>query len=178
MRKIEVVPYDPAWQKAFERESKRVMNALAKNVITIHHIGSTAIPGIDAKPIIDLLVEVKNILAVDERNSSMELLGYEVMGEYGIAGRQYFRKNNRNSYRTHHVHAFVAGAAEVQRHLLFRDYMRAHSEDAQRYSELKRRLAKEYPTNGKAYTVGKNEFIREMNRKAVQFTMVSCRKTG
>ena len=95
MRQVKVVPHDLQWREAFAVESKRVTAALGDNVVTIHHIGSTSIPGIYAKPIIDLLVEVKNIALVDEQSLPMESLGYEVMGEFGIAGRRYFRKNNQ-----------------------------------------------------------------------------------
>jgi GrpB-like predicted nucleotidyltransferase (UPF0157 family) len=99
----------------------------------------------------------------------MESLGYEVMGEYGIPGRRYFRKDNREGIRTHHIHAFEAGSAEVERHLAFRDYMIAHPVDAQRYSELKRKLAEEHPQNMDGYMDGKDGFIKEMDRRAAQW---------
>lgn len=99
----------------------------------------------------------------------MESLGYEVMGEYGIPGRRYFRKDNREGTRTHHIHAFEAGSAEVERHLAFRDYMIAHPGDAQRYSELKRRLAEKHPQSIDGYMDGKDGFIKEMDRRAAQW---------
>lgn len=86
MRKVEVIPHHPTWQERFETESKQVKDALGENVVAIHHIGSTAIPGIYAKPILDLLVEVKHIAKVDEQNVPMALLGYEVMGELASLG--------------------------------------------------------------------------------------------
>src|SRR3954463_7125609 len=101
MRKVEVVRHDPLWRDAFEAEAKRVAAALGENVVAVQHIGSTAIPNIYAKPIIDLLVEVREIAEVDGRSPAMESLGYEVMGEYGIPGRRYFRKDNREGIRTH-----------------------------------------------------------------------------
>src|SRR4030095_564220 len=141
MREVKVVPHNPQWRDAFESEAKHVAAALGENVAAIHHVGSTAIPNIYAKPIIDMLVEVRDITEVDGQSSAMESLGYEVMGEYGIPGRRYFRKDNKEGIRTHHIHAFEAGSAEAERHLAFRDYMIAHPVDAQRYSELKRKLA-------------------------------------
>ena len=168
MRKVEVVPHDPQWREAFEVESKRVTAALGDNVVTVHHIGSTSIPGIYAKPIIDLLIEVKEIASVDEQSSPMESLGYEVMGEFGIAGRRYFRKDNQ-SVRTHHVHIFEFGSEQIESHLAFRDYMIAHPEEAQKYSELKRELAREYPTSIEQYMDGKDGFIRAIDRKAAQW---------
>ncbi len=169
MRKVEVVPHNPEWRDAFEAEAKHVAAALGENVVAIHHIGSTAIPDIYAKPIVDLLVEVRDIAEVDGQSSAMELLGYEVMGEYGIPGRRYFRKDNQQGIRTHHIHAFEAGSAEVERHLAFRDYMIAHPVDAQRYSELKRKLAEEHPQNIDRYMDGKDGFIKEMDRRAAQW---------
>ena len=169
MRRVEVVPHDPRWRGAFEAEAKQVAAALGEVVVAIHHVGSTAIPDIYAKPVIDLLVEVRDITGVDGRSSAMESLGYEVMGEYGIPGRRYFRKENREGIRTHNIHAFAAGSAEVERHLAFRDYMIAHPGDAQRYSELKRRLAGEHPQSMDGYMDGKDGFIKEMDRRAAQW---------
>ena len=169
MTKVEVVPHDPRWRDAFEAEAKQVTAALGENVVAVHHIGSTAIPDIYAKPVVDLLVEVSDITEVDGWSSAMASLGYEVMGEYGIPGRRYFRKDNREGVRTHHVHAFEAGSAEVERHLAFRDYMLAHPSDAQRYSELKRRLAEEHPQSMDGYIDGKDGFIKEMDRRAARW---------
>ena len=169
MRKVEVVPHNPRWRDAFEAEAKHVAAALGENVVAIHHIGSTAIPNIYAKPVIDLLVEVRDITEVDEQSSAMESLGYEVMGEYGIPGRRYFRKDNREGIRTHHIHVFEAGSAEVERHLAFRDYMIAHPREAQRYSEMKRKLAEEHPQSIDGYMDGKDGFIKEMDRRAARW---------
>ena len=126
MKKVEVIFHNPQWRDAFEAEAKHVAAALGENVVAIHHIGSTAIPNIYAKPVIDLLVEVRDITEVDGQSSAMESLGYEVMGEYGIHGRRYFRKDNQEGIRTHQIHAFESGSAEAERHLAFRDYMIAH----------------------------------------------------
>jgi GrpB-like predicted nucleotidyltransferase (UPF0157 family) len=169
MRKVEVVPHNPQWRDAFEAEAKHVAVALGENVVAIYHIGSTAIPNIYAKPIVDLLVEVRDITEVDGQSSAMKSLGYEVMGEYGIPGRRYFRKDNQEGIRTQHIHAFEAGSAEVERHLAFRDYMIAHPGDAQKYSELKRKLAEQHPQSIDAYMDGKDGFIKEMDRRAAQW---------
>jgi GrpB-like predicted nucleotidyltransferase (UPF0157 family) len=169
MERVEVVPHDPRWRDAFEAEAKRVAAALGENVVAVHHIGSTSIPNIYAKPVVDLLVEVGDTTEVDGRGSAMESLGYEVMGEYGIPGRRYFRKDDREGVRTHNIHAFEAGSAEVERHLAFRDYMIAHPVDAQRYSELKRKLAEEHPQSFDGYMDGKDGFIKEMDRRAARW---------
>jgi GrpB-like predicted nucleotidyltransferase (UPF0157 family) len=169
MRKIEVVLHNPQWRDAFEAEATHVARTLGENVVAIHHIGSTAIPNIYAKPVIDLLVEVRDITEVDGQSSAMKSLGYEVMGEYGIPGRRYFRKDNEEGIRTHQIHAFERGSAEVERHLAFRDYLIAHPEDAQRYSELKRKLADEHAQSMDGYIDGKDSFIKEIDRRAAQW---------
>jgi GrpB-like predicted nucleotidyltransferase (UPF0157 family) len=172
MKKVEVVPYNPRWRDVFEAEAKHIAVALGENVVAIHHIGSTAIPNIFAKPVIDLLVEVRDITRVIEQSSAMESLGYQVMGEFGIPGRRYFRKDNHEGIRTHQIHAFEAGSAEVVRHLAFRDYLIAHPEDAQKYSELKRRLAEENSQNMDGYIDGKDGFIKETDQKAAQWIIL------
>ena len=169
MKKVEVVPHNSEWQKAFRAEAKLIAAALGENVAAVHHIGSTAIPGIYAKPGIDLLIEVKNITEVDNRSAAMESLGYEVMGEFGISGRRYFRKDSVKGIRTHQIHTFESGSAQVERHLAFRDYLAAHPADAQKYSELKRKLAAEHPQNMDGYIDGKEDFIKDTDRKAAEW---------
>lgn len=170
-RRIVVVEHDPAWRLAFEAEGKRIHRALGELVADLHHIGSTAIPGIFAKPIIDFLMVVTDIDELDERSSAMEGLGYEAKGEFGIPGRRYFRKNDAFGKRTHHVHAFEVGSPEIERHLAFRDYMIAHPEAAQMYSELKRRLAREYPDDIQGYMDGKDPFIKEHQARAIAWRL-------
>lgn len=166
---VEVVPHDRTWRIAFETESKQIALALSENAIALHHIGSTAIPQIHAKPIIDILVEVKNIAKIDAQSSAIEALGYQAMGELGISGRRYFRKSNEAGIRTHHLHAFETKSPHIERHLAFRDYMISHPEEAQQYSELKRELANKYRNNIQGYMDGKDAFIKEIDRKAVQW---------
>ena len=167
--KVEVVSYDPKWRDAFVEEAKEITAVLGDPIAAIHHIGSTAIPNIYAKPIIDVLVEVSDLAQVDDRNAAMETLGYEAMGEFGIAGRRYFRKHNAMGVRTHHVHIFEQGSPERDRHLAFRDYMIAHPDAAQQYSQLKRSLAAKYPEDRESYMDGKDSFIREQERKALEW---------
>lgn len=167
-----VEPHDPLWGGMFSAESKRVSEALGPNAIAVHHIGSTAIPTIYAKPIIDLLVEVAEIHEVAAHNPAMESLSYEAMGEFGIPGRRYFRKDDQAGVRTHHVHVFAAGSSEVQRHLAFRDFLLAHPELAQQYSELKRSLATAFPDSMEKYMDGKDAFIKEVDRKAAEWRRV------
>jgi GrpB-like predicted nucleotidyltransferase (UPF0157 family) len=166
MRKVEVVPHDPQWRSIFHIESQYIANALGENAIAIHHIGSTSIETIHAKPIIDILVEVQDLREVDDRGLAMESLGYEVMGEFGIEDRRFFRKDNHEGIRTHHIHIFEVNSAQVKRHLAFRDYMITHPEAAQEYSNLKQKLAIKYPNDIAEYQSGKAEFIKEIDRQA------------
>ncbi len=168
--RVEVVPPNSAWPDAFQSESRQVALALGKNVITIHHIGSTAIPGIYAKPVIDMLVEVRDLTQVDAYESALIALGYEALGEFGISGRRYFRKDNTDGVRTHHVHVFEHGSPEVLRHLAFRDYMIAHPEAAQQYSDLKRQLTEQLNLDDiEGYMDGKDAFVKIMEKCALDW---------
>lgn len=169
MKKVEVVAHNPQWKNTFETEAKQITSAIGKNVVAIHHIGSTAIPNIYAKPVVDLLIEVRSITEVDEQSSEMESLGYEVKGEFGITGRRYFRKDNQQGIRTHQIHVFEIGSVQIERHLAFRDYMIAHPLDARKYSELKRKLAEEHSDSIDRYMDGKDDFIKEIDRRAARW---------
>jgi GrpB-like predicted nucleotidyltransferase (UPF0157 family) len=159
--KVKVVPYDPAWPREFECEASRIAEVLRNVAIAIHHIGSTAIPGIHAKPIIDILLEISDLPSLDANSAAMMSLGYEAMGEFGIPHRRYFPKNNADGTRTHQVHAFEAGSETAIRHLAFRDYMIAHPMAAHAYGELKQSLARQHPDSIEGYMDGKDAFIKE-----------------
>ena len=103
-KNIEVVPYSPEWPEMFASEAELIKQALGNNCITIHHIGSTSVPGLSAKPIIDILPVVRDIQEVDKATKAMESLGYEAKGEYGMAFRRYFQKGQ--NARTHNVHVY------------------------------------------------------------------------
>ncbi len=168
---VVVVPHNAEWHGAFQAEARALRSMLGEWVIRIHHIGSTAIPGIYAKPVIDLLLEVAEVETLDEHAAAMESLGYEAMGEYGIPGRRYFRKDSEDGVRTHQVHAFQAGSSEVKRHLAFRDYLTAHPAVAAEYSALKRKLAEDFPEDIHAYMEGKDPFIKEYEHRALEWQL-------
>jgi GrpB-like predicted nucleotidyltransferase (UPF0157 family) len=168
-RKVEVVPHDSNWCHEFDRESAQLLLAFGENAIEIYHIGSTSISTIYAKPIIDILIAVKDLHKVDDRTPAISALGYVAMGEHGITRRRFFRKDNSAGIRTHHIHTFEIGSAQIDRHLAFRDYLSAHPELAQTYSQLKQQLARQYPTDIERYMDGKNGFIQEIDRQAAQW---------
>jgi len=166
---VRVVPYDPDWPVAFVVEAESIRGALQDRQIEVHHIGSTAIPEIFAKPIIDILLVVPSLELLDSQVPSMEALGYESLGEFGIAGRRYFRKNSTTGIRTHQVHAFDAGSTGARRHLAFRDYMRSHPDAAREYSLLKQRLATEFQQSMQDYIDGKDAFVKHHESLALEW---------
>jgi GrpB-like predicted nucleotidyltransferase (UPF0157 family) len=190
-RIIVVVPHDPSWADEFDRSSRAVAEALggrddgavsagAASVVEIHHIGSTAIPGIYAKPVIDMLAVVADnadgVARLDACNARMAQLGYEAMGEFGIPGRRYFRRDDpATGVRTHQVHAFARGSPDVERHLAFRDYLRVHPADAAAYCALKRRLTAT-PIGVDAYCDGKDAFIKDVERRALAWRAAQARR--
>src|SRR3989338_9466562 len=105
IRTIEVLPYDPNWPELYRKESALLSDIFKDQLISIHHIGSTAVPGLCAKPIIDIMPVVKDISKIDAFNKEMAAIGYEAIGEYGIPNRRFFFKGGVN-HRTHHVHVY------------------------------------------------------------------------
>jgi GrpB-like predicted nucleotidyltransferase (UPF0157 family) len=166
---LTVESHRDSWRKDFEVEAARIRSALGEVLVVIHHIGSTAIPGIYAKPIIDILAEVTSLEALDARVNNMQSLGYESMGEFGIPERRYFRKDDSVGLRTHQIHAFTHQSPQVLRHLAFRDYLISHPETAQEYSDLKRRLVQTCNGDIEAYMNGKHPFIKKVERKALEW---------
>jgi GrpB-like predicted nucleotidyltransferase (UPF0157 family) len=170
-RTVEVVAHDSAWSEQFRVEAALLAQLFGAEVIAIHHIGSTAIPGIKAKPILDFLVEVRDIARIDDYNLAMTRAGYQPKGELGIPGRRYFSKDTAG-VRSHHVHAFERGHPEIERHILFVDFLIAHPAKSQAYSELKEMLAVRYHTDPYGYNDAKTTFIQEIDREAVMWRQV------
>lgn len=167
MRKVEVVPYQEAWIEEFEAEAARIQKALGNEPIDIHHIGSTSVPGLCAKPIIDVMPVVANISRIVHYNEAMEALGYTPMGDHGIDERRFFLKGEDT--RTHHVHVFEKDSLHAERHLAFRDYLIAHREVAAAYGKLKRVLAETCAGDVDAYIEGKNGWILKTEREAIRW---------
>ena len=133
----------------------------------IYHIGSTSVPGLLAKPTIDILIEATDLARVDDLNPIMTDQGYEARGENGIVGRRYFVQANNGIHRVH-LHVFQAGNPEISRHLAFRDFLRKYPEIADAYADLKEELAVRYVLEPDAYTDAKEGFIREIDRLAAE----------
>ena len=166
LRKIEVVDYNPEWERMFRAEATAIKAILGKNCVTVQHIGSTAVKGLRAKPIIDIMPVVKDISLVDAHNAEFEALGYECMGENGIPGRRFYQKGG--DQRTHHIHIFEQkNTVEVSRHIAVRDYLRAHKDVANEYAALKTKLAAEFTYDSDGYCNGKDAFVKDMEQKAL-----------
>jgi GrpB-like predicted nucleotidyltransferase (UPF0157 family) len=172
-RKVEVVPYHSDWPEKFVEEARALQAVFAKQLLSIHHFGSTSIPGISAKPIIDILLIVRSIEVVDTLTPQVEKLGYHAVGEYGISGRRFFYKGN-NEIRSHHLHVYESGNPHILRHLVFRDYMRCHPISAHDYARLKEELAHQFPEDMDSYVAGKNDFVKEHEKRALDWWQEKC----
>jgi GrpB-like predicted nucleotidyltransferase (UPF0157 family) len=159
--RVELVDHDPSWAELFERERAVLAPIFDAQAVGIEHIGSTSVPDLCAKPIVDVLVGLRELALTDEQIRAMERLGYEYLGEHGLPGRLFFRKEPR----THHVHVVQYGGEHWERQRTFRDTLRSDAEERRRYDEFKRRLAAEgHPRE--TYTELKTPFIREVEARA------------
>ena len=163
MSAIKVVPYDPAWPGSYAAERARLLRSLDLPGDAIEHIGSTAVPGLAAKPILDILVGAPSLLHIEERIEALMRLGYRHVGEYDrlLPERRYFVRGEAD-VRTCHLHAVVQGSDFWSERLAFRDALRSNPEIAARYAELKRRLAEALGADSAAYTDAKTGFVRDV----------------
>ncbi|EPD53708.1 hypothetical protein HMPREF1210_00531 [Paenisporosarcina sp. HGH0030] len=169
MRKTNIQTWTEGWQEAYNREEEILLKIFKVEWVDVFHIGSTSIPSIGyAKPIIDILLVVKNIEKVEDFNDNMMLIGYKPRGENGIMYRRYFTKGNSN--RTHHLHIYQFGHENIKRHLDFKAYLTTHPLDAQKYGELKVKLAAQFPDNTYEYQEGKEAFIKQLIKKVEKWT--------
>jgi GrpB-like predicted nucleotidyltransferase (UPF0157 family) len=173
---VAIVAYDPLWPEAFERERAHLRACLPGELIQrIEHIGSTAVPGLAAKPIVDMLVEVTDLAATRERIAPLlEAQGYDYSWRptHGDDGPPFYawfiKRDPQSGARTHHIHMVESGP-EFDEHwerLLFRDYLIAHSDVAQEYARLKLRAAADSRHDRVAYTRAKGEFVRATTARA------------
>jgi GrpB-like predicted nucleotidyltransferase (UPF0157 family) len=162
---VVLVPYDEAWPSLFAEERARIERALGSRAERVEHVGSTAVPGLPAKPILDIMVCVRSLREAECCIRPLEQLYYDYRGEAGVPGRLFFRKGDP---RSHHLHVTPIGGKFWERHLVFRDYLRAHPETALEYAQLKHRLAGRFRRDRAAYTEAKTDFISEVVRRALE----------
>ncbi len=160
---IRVVPYDDDWPQLSLVEAGNLRKALRSRLLAIEHIGSTAVPDLAAKPVVDILVGVEELSVTHEEVDAMARLGYEYLGEAGVPGRLHFRKRGTGNFN---VHLAKPGSDLWESDLLFRDYLRSHPQEAKRYAELKCKLAAEHPRSLLEYSRGKEELITDILKRA------------
>ena len=163
-----IVAYNPNWPRLFEAEKTRLQDALGKYALAIEHIGSTSVPNLAAKPVIDMTIGVESLAIVDEYClQTIRDLDYEYVAEFEdmMPRRRYFRRSDATGMRTHQIHLWEITDSEYERHIVFRDYLRAHPHEAQAYAEVKRRLVAQLHSIDN-YTDAKTEFIKPCEQRA------------
>lgn len=168
-RPVIIVAYDPRWPTIYSREKDQILGAVGNKVVAIEHVGSTAIPRLGAKPIIDIMVAVRQLSDAKECIGPLRSIGYEYVPEYEkeLPERRYFRKGPEGVRNKHfHLHMVQHGEDFWKQHLMFRDYLRCHPDAAKQYCELKRKLAEKHALDREAYTDAKTLFIESILTQA------------
>lgn len=166
MRKVILVAYDEQWPALYEAERALLQITLGQVISDIQHIGSTSVPGLTAKPVIDILLAVSGLDELDKLTSEMERAGYTARGENGILNRRYFTKGGVQ--RSHHIHAFAAGDTQIVKHLAFRNYLIKNKDKAEEYAEVKRAAALTTKRDTHRYSASKTSFIEHHLRLALR----------
>lgn len=171
---IEIVPYDPAWPEQFTALRQVLAGALGDLAVAIEHVGSTSVPALAAKPILDIVVVLPTPESLPAAIERLGALGYFHQGDLGLAGREAFdregpdvpRDGSGRVWPTQHLYACPEANIHLRRQVALRDYLRAHPDEARAYGELKLRLAQDFRNDRRAYTEAKTEFILGIYRKA------------
>lgn len=168
--KVSIIEYRPEWRKMFEEEKLLLQAALSEVSAQVEHIGSTAVNGLAAKPIIDIMIGLPDFSAADKFVPEIEALGYEYFKKYEdeMPFRRYFAKNS-NEIRTHQIHLVEISDEFWERHIFFRDYLRQNSEAAKKYADLKKQLAEREWEDVNEYADAKTEFIKCVENKAKEY---------
>jgi GrpB-like predicted nucleotidyltransferase (UPF0157 family) len=163
---VRIVEPDPGWAEEAERELARVGEALDEVAVRLEHVGSTSVPGLAAKPIVDLQVSVAALEPQAAYVEPLEAIGY-LFVPYATSPEYHFFGRPAERPRTHHLHVCLAGSFEERRHLAFRDHLRSHPEDAARYEAVKREAARRHPEDRLAYMAFKEPVLLELERRAL-----------
>ena len=168
-RPFEVVEYDPNWTVEFEIRRQKLEKILGDQVIATHHIGSTAIPGMTAKPQIDILVVVKDLNSIKGKYDEMSAEGFEPRGDYTGIGEEYFTEDDREGMRLASIHVLPQGHGEIEEQLNFRDYLIENENDRILYAATKRKLFATHKDDYPAYGKGKEDVIMAIRQRANQW---------
>lgn len=164
-RNIIVLPYDDAWQRNFSEIKSELDKALGTLALSIEHVGSTSVPGLSAKPIIDIDVVIKDYSVFDAVVCALGKIGYVHEGNLGIEGREAFGYEGKGHLMPHHLYVCAQDSRELKRHLSFRDYLRSHPEAVREYSHVKEEAAGLYPHDIDKYLEHKSPFIERVYRE-------------
>jgi GrpB-like predicted nucleotidyltransferase (UPF0157 family) len=156
---VRLVPYEPAWAELYREEEARLRAALGYHVVQIEHVGSTSVPGLHAKPILDIVVAVKNMADAAMCEEAVAPLGYVHTPEHDMPGRLYLVKRTEDDKSTHHLNITELGTECWFEHVAFRDYLREHTDAREKYRRLKQDLARRHHEDRPGYLAGKNPFI-------------------
>ena len=167
---VRLFPHDPQWAEQASVEEARILGAVWPAIIEMHHVGSTAIPGIAAKPIIDLVGVGPDLVTIEAARPQLQQLGYAWHGEYGLEGRRFCTLSDPlTGLRRFHLHCYAAGDHSIHRHLAFRDYLRARPQVAEAYQQMKRDCAAKHPDNSHDSTECKDRWIKRVEAEALKF---------
>jgi len=172
-RPVIIVSYDPQWPILYEEEKRHILEAVGRKVLAIEHIGSTAVPGLGAKPIIDIMAGVHQFADAEECLPLLQLLGYDDVTPQPGDSEWYYclgKGKGHQGEHTYHLHLVKFMSEHWEKHLLFRDFLRTCPEVAQQYYELKKKLAEKHGSNREAYTEAKTPFIESVVAQARQYT--------
>ena len=158
-RRVEVLPYDPAWPIRFEEIQAHLRGILFGQDVRVEHVGSTSVPGLAAKPIIDIDIVLQNGATFEAVKTSLEANGYTHVGDFGITGREVFKYDDKPQLMSHHLYALSADSEELKRHLTFRDWLRSHPQDRAAYAQAKLAAARQFPNDIDAYIDAKSGVI-------------------
>lgn len=164
-KRVFVVAYDYGWKEEFKKIKLYLEKELENSIIAIEHVGSTSVEGLSAKPIIDIDIVIKNYDNFQDVKSRLESLGYYHEGDLGIKDREAFGYAEKHEFMTHHLYVCPQNSQELKRHIAFRDYLRTHKEDRDKYSEIKLYAANKYPSDIDSYIETKSPCIGKIYKK-------------
>lgn len=165
-KRVEVVPYDPTWPVRFAEVREHLLGILSGQKVRIEHVGSTSVPDLAAKPVLDVDIALEKAEDFEEVKSLLEANGYYHMGDLGIIGREAFKYQDKPKLMRHNLYVLSADADELRRHLTFRDWLRSHPEDREAYAQVKMAAAQHFPNDIDAYIDSKSDVILEIYKRS------------
>lgn len=165
-KRVEVVPYDPNWPVRFEEVRQYLLGILSGQDARVEHVGSTSVPGLAAKPILDIDIVLQNGADFEEVKALLEANGYHHMGDLGITGREVFKYDHKPQLMSHHLYVLWEDSDELKRHLTFRDWLRSHPQDREAYAQVKIAAARQFPDDISAYIDAKSDVILDIYKRS------------